>query len=101
MGLFCRNKGGIDQAIDGAVALAAERWLSFAAQSGLAGNINLRDRVAFFWSGFREALERRYPALRGPADALLLLIIAQGIEASGLESRRMIELQLGIILPPR
>jgi hypothetical protein len=44
-------------------------------------------------------MDRRFPALKRAPDELVLLAIAEGIELSGLESRRMIERQLGITLP--
>ena len=61
--------------------------------------MNLRDRVPFFAGDFRRKMIGRLPILKFAPEQLVLLIIAEGINQSGLETRGMIELQLGIVLP--
>lgn len=89
----------IASAITQAAGFAAECWSRFTETSGLPRNINLRDRVSYFAADFRRELDRRYPLLRSAPEEIVLLVIAQGIERSGSDSRRLIELQLGIVLP--
>jgi len=89
----------LDEAIENAVPYAAQAWSRFRDTTGLPANLHLRDQIAYFARDFIGDLERSFPALRSAPNDLLLLIIAQGIEASGHVPRRKIELQLGIILP--
>lgn len=97
---FTRRKDkAIDTAVSQAISLAASEWQAFCATSGMASNINLRDRVPFFAGDFRRKMIERFPELKFAPEQLVLLIIAQGINLSGLEARGMIELQLGIVLP--
>ena len=95
-----RPAASLDRAIADAVSLAAAAWTTFRDTAGVPANIHLRDQVAFFAPEFVARLARRFPALRSAPNDLILLIIALGIEASGSVSRRKIELQLGIVLPP-
>jgi hypothetical protein len=95
-----RPSVSLDRAMEDSVAFAAAAWIVFRNSAGVPANIHLRDQVAFFAPEFVVKLARRFPALRSAPNDLILLIIAQGIEASGSISRRKIELQLGIILPP-
>ena len=90
----------LDRAMDEAVSFTATAWIKFRATAGVPANIHLRDQIVFFAPDFTAKLTRRFPALRSAPNEVILLIIAQGIEASGSISRRKIELQLGIILPP-
>jgi hypothetical protein len=96
---FTRPTDDIDAAVADAIPLAAERWRAFGETSGLAPNIHLRDRIAFFAADFRPVLYAAFPLLADAPPELLLLIIAEGIAASGSHSREQIELQLGIVLP--
>jgi hypothetical protein len=96
---FTRNADAGEDDHDRAVRFAAERWAAFSTMSGVPANIHLRDRIAFFAADFVAELTRRFPALRAAPDEVMLLIIAEGVAASGLETRRRIELQLGIVLP--
>lgn len=97
---FTRKKDTtIDAAVSQAIKLAASEWQAFCATSGMASNINLRDRVPFFAGDFRRKMIERLPMLKFAPEQLVLLIIAEGIDQSGLETRSMIELQLGIVLP--
>jgi len=86
--------------IEEAAKLAAKQWTRFHFESGIPQNINLRDRLPYFSSSFAPLLSRRFPELRSAPPELILLIIAEGIELSGTISRKRIELQLGIVLPP-
>ena len=90
----------LDRAMDEAVSFAAKEWLHFRNKGGIPANIHLRDQVAFFAPDFVAKLGRHFPALRNAPNELILLLIAQGIEASGFQVRRKIELSLGITLPP-
>jgi hypothetical protein len=96
-----REAGSLAGTMKLAAHFAARRWASFVATSGIPANVHLRDRITFFAGEFRPDLQRRFRALERVPDDLLLLIIAEGIEISGLETRRRIEIQLGIIMPPR
>ncbi|RVT90256.1 hypothetical protein [Sphingomonas crocodyli] len=89
----------MSEALDQAASLAATHWVAFVEESGVAANLNLRDRVTIFARQFHPEMLRRLPVLWNAPDEVALLAIVEGIERSGLETRRMIELQLRIKLP--
>src|SRR6478736_6153707 len=93
-----RPAATLDRAMDEAVSFAAKEWITFRNTGRIPANIHLRDQVAFFAPDFVAKLARRFPSLRNAPNELILLLIAQGIEASGSLARRKIELSLGIIL---
>lgn len=86
--------------MEDAIRFAADRWRRFERDSGLAPNIHLRDRVAFFAPGFAEQLALRFPAFATAPNEVLLLIIAKGVETTDTMPRQRIEKALGIVLPP-
>jgi len=94
-----RSRGQIDDAVRDAVRLAAQQWVRFEETSGVPANIHLRDRLAYFLPDFQMVLAELLPVLRTAPEELVLLIIAEGIVASGTVSQRKVEIQLGIILP--
>ena len=94
-----RSRGQIDDAVRDAVRLAARQWVRFEETSGVPTNIHLRDRLAYFAPDFQMVLAEHLPILRTAPEELVLLIIAEGIVASGAVSPRKVEIQLGIILP--
>jgi hypothetical protein len=96
---FTSSDDPMDEMIAEAIDLASEQWEAFNARSALAPNIHLRDRTSFFAAEFQPILFDAYSDLEAAPPELLLLIIAEGIAASGSHSRRQIELELGITLP--
>ena len=90
-----------DTILDGAMALAAERWKRSEVDGSIPTNINLRDRVTLFAGPMRKALFANFPQLRAAGDQVMLLVIAEGIARSGTIARDKLEKALGIILPPK
>lgn len=85
--------------IDDAILFTAQRWCAFSRALALPADLSLRDRIAMFARSLDQSLHGRFPALISAPEQVLLLIIAKGIEQSGLLARGEIERELGIILP--
>jgi len=86
--------------IDDAIRFTAHRWCAFSRSIALPPETNLRDRIGIFARSLDASLHGRFPSLAAAPDQVMLLIIAKGIEQSGLLARAEIERALGIILPP-
>ena len=86
----------IDQAID----FVAQRWRSFIGAVKLPAELGLRERVAMFARSIDPSLHSRFTSLVAAPEEVMLLIIAKGVEQSGVERRQDIERELGILLPP-
>jgi hypothetical protein len=66
---------------------------------GTARRDDLRDRISLFARALDQSLHGHFPALIAAPEQVILLIIAKGVEQSGLLARGEIEQELGIILP--
>lgn len=86
--------------IDEAIEFAAERWIFFSRSVAVTPAEGLRERIGRFARSLEPSLHARYPALAVASDAVMLLIVAKGVEQSGAISRGEIECALGILLPP-
>lgn len=84
--------------MDEAIALAADKWQFFCDKLPFRDDVELVDRIASFSVPFSEGA-RTLPALKDAPEALLLLIVAKGIERSGTHSRTQFEQALGVSLP--
>ncbi len=82
-----------------AKAAVAERWLYFRKAMPFKDNVPLIDIITAFAMPMFEGLRRNLPPLRHAPDAVLLVIVAKGIEQSGTHSRAEIEAALGTPLP--
>ena len=89
----------IDRDISEAVRFAAREWTEFRRTSDIPHNLGLKIQFSHFAKLFRPKLERRYRSLKRAPPELIVLIMAEGISASGSASRSSIEQQLGITLP--
>jgi hypothetical protein len=86
--------------IDAAILFTAQRWCAFSRSVALPADMGLRDRISMFARALNQSLHGRFPALIAAPEQVILLIIAKGVEQSGLLARGEIERELGIILPP-
>ena len=86
--------------IDEAIDFAAERWTFFSRSVAIRPGTGLRERIGLFARSVHASLHARHPALAAAPDEVILLIIAKGVEQSGLVPRGEIERALGILLPP-
>lgn len=99
---FSRKKSAQDSAsviMDEAIVMASERWRVFTRSVVMKSEVGLRERIGIFARSFEPSLKIKYPALAAASDAVLLLIIAKGIQESRTFSRQDIEDALGITLP--
>lgn len=71
------------EVLDSSIKFAADKWLYFTKASPFKDDIGLRDKVIMFMPPVGEGLRNNFPALREANDAILLMIIAKGIERSG------------------
>jgi hypothetical protein len=85
--------------IDDAILFAAQRWCTFSGALALPAEMTLRERIGMFARAVDQSLHGRFPALIAAPEQVILLIIAKGVEQSGLIARCEIERELGIILP--
>lgn len=85
--------------IDEAILFTAHRWCVFSGSVALPPEISLRERIGLFARAVDASLHGRFPSLAAAPDQVMLLIIAKGVEQSGLLARGEIERELGIILP--
>ncbi|MES2497579.1 MAG: hypothetical protein V4618_15810 [Pseudomonadota bacterium] len=85
--------------IDDAILFTAQRWCAFSRALALPAEMSLRDRITMFARSLDHSLHGRFPTLISAPEQVLLLIIAKGVEQSGLLARGEIERELGIILP--
>lgn len=85
--------------MDDAIRLAAERWTYFCDTLPFRKDVALVDRITAFMFPFMEGARKSLPALRDAPDAVLLVIVAKGIERSRTHSRTQIEEALGLPLP--
>jgi hypothetical protein len=86
--------------IDAAILFTAQRWCAFSRSVALPADMGLRDRISMFARALNQSLHGRFPSLISAPEQVILLIIAKGVEQSGLLARGEIERELGIILPP-
>lgn len=86
--------------IDEAITFAAARWLSFSLSVAMPPDAGLRDRIGLFARTLERSLHRRFPALAAAPVEVIVLIVAKGVEQSGVVPRGDIERALGILLPP-
>lgn len=98
---FTRNTNdpSLDGDIDAAVRLAALQWREFRATGDVPDNLGLHFQLQQFAHDFRPVMEKQFRSLRAAPDQLILLIMAEGVAASGSASRKSIERQLKITLP--
>ncbi|MBO9375342.1 hypothetical protein GG804_01035 [Sphingomonas histidinilytica] len=85
--------------IDAAILFTAQRWCAFSRSVALPAEMTLRDRISIFARALDESLHGHFPTLVSAPEQVILLIIAKGVEQSGLLARGEIERELGIILP--
>jgi len=93
------SPGGAHATIDEAILFVAHRWSIFSQSVDLPSETGLRERIGLFARSVDRSLHDRFPSLAAASDQVMLLIIAKGIEQSGLLARGEIERELGIILP--
>jgi hypothetical protein len=82
-----------------AIKVAAEKWIYFCESLRFREDVPLHDRITAFYVPFSDGARSNVAALRYAPDAVLLLIVAKGIERSGTHSRPEIERALGLTLP--
>jgi hypothetical protein len=85
--------------LDDAIRFATDRWLYFCEKLPFKEDVGLATRIAAFSVPFDEGAKNKFPPLRDAPDAVLLLIIAKGVQASGTHTRDEIEQALGFELP--
>jgi hypothetical protein len=85
--------------LDGATAFAADKWLYFTKTLPFKDDVSFLDRIICFLPPAFEGLRKNFPALRQAPEAVLLLIVAKGIEFSGTHSRAELEAALGVPMP--
>jgi hypothetical protein len=98
---FGKRKSKADAAIavmDEAIGLAADKWRFFCEKMPFRDDVGLVDRIAAFNVPFSEGARKNFPALKDAPDAVLLLIVAKGVERSGTHTRSQIEQALGVLL---
>lgn len=86
--------------IDEAITFAAQRWLAFSRSVPQRPETALRERIGLFARSIDSSLYKRFPSLAAAPEQVILLIVAKGVEQSGLVGRDEIERELGILLPP-
>lgn len=84
---------------DDAVAVATEKWLYFTGTFVFKEDVPLTQRIHLFSNPMFEGLRNNFPALAKAPPAVLLLIIAKGVQNSGTHTRAQIEQALGAPLP--
>jgi len=84
---------------DEAVALATDKWLMFSKTIVFKSEVALGERIQLFAVPMFEGLRSNYPPLKNASAAVLLLIVAKGVQKSGTHSRAEIEQALGAPLP--
>lgn len=82
-----------------AIQRAAERWTYYSETLVFKPEVTLRARIASFMIPFEEGVRKNMPALRDAPAAIILLVVAKGIERSGTHTRAQIEQALGFPLP--
>lgn len=82
-----------------AIEAASEKWRFFCDQLVFTPEVLLVDRIASFSAPFFAGARQNIPALREAPDAVLLMIVAEGIERSGTHTRAEIEQALGTRFP--
>ena len=85
--------------LDDAIRFATDRWLYFCEKLPFKEDVGLAERIAAFSVPFNEGAKNNFPPLREAPDAVLFLIVAKGVEASGTHTRAQIEEALGFQLP--
>ena len=91
----------LDEDIDEATRFAADQWAAFRKAGSVPDNLGLKLQLGQFAPEFERQLAKRMPSLKSAPTQLMLLIMAEGVAASGHLSRPSIERQLGITLPDR
>ncbi|WP_298671317.1 hypothetical protein [uncultured Sphingomonas sp.] len=82
-----------------AIEAASEKWRFFCEKLVFKAEVPLADRIASFTVPFFQGARQNIPALKEAPDAVLLLIVAKGIERSGTHTKAQIEQALGTRLP--
>jgi hypothetical protein len=85
--------------LDSSINFAADKWLYFIKALPFKDDVTLRQKVSMFMTPVGEGLRSNFPALRQANDAILLMIVAKGIEYSGTHSRAELEAALGLPMP--
>ena len=99
---FGKKKSKADAAIAAmpqAIERAAEKWAYFCETLVFKAEVPLVARIGSFLVPFEEDVRKNMPALRDAPGAVILLVVAKGIERSGTHSRAEIEEALGFPLP--
>lgn len=81
------------------IDIVADKWLYFSKPFAFKYDFVLRDRIAAFSFPMFEILRKNVLPLRKSPDAILLIVVAKGIEKSGMHTRVEIEGALGAPLP--
>jgi len=85
--------------LEHSISFTSEKWLHFTASLPFRDDVELRERIRYFAMPVGEGLRNNFPALREANEAILLIIVAKGIERSGTHSRAELEAALGLPLP--
>ncbi len=85
--------------LDDTIDIVADKWLYFSKTLAFKEDVVLRDRIAAFYFPMFEGLRKNVLPLRKSPDAILLIVVAKGIEKSGMQTRGEIEEALGAPLP--
>lgn len=99
---FRKKQSKADAALavmDDAIGMAAEKWRYSCEKLPHRADLPLVDRIASFLIPFSEGARASIPAFKDAPDAVLLIMVAKGIERSGTHTRAQIEDALGIPLP--
>ena len=81
------------------IDIVTDKWLFFSKTLAFKEDVVRRDRIAAFSFPMFEGLIKNVLPLRKSPDAILLIVVAKGIEKSGTHTRGEIEEALGAPLP--
>lgn len=99
---FKKKKSEADEAVavlPQTIEIVAGKWVYFCKSLPFKEDVPLIERITAFSVPMFEGIRKNVPALRKAPDALLLIIVAKGVEKSGTHTREQIEEALGAPLP--
>jgi len=100
---FARKKSAADRFLDvmpEAVARTASNWTKFHTMLPFKQEVGLREKIyKHFFPLAKQGLVNNFEELRDAPDEALMLIVAEGIIASGTHGKSEIEAVLGFKLP--
>ena len=85
--------------MDDAIQFAATKWVYFIETMPFKESAPLKEKIFIFFVPATEGLKNSFPALKNAPEAILLMIVAKGVELSGTHTKEQIEGALGLPLP--